>query len=75
MAQEIYVGGGKYILGKKLGGGSFGEIYLGTNKHTREFVGVKLVRMRPYPALGVQKDLQASPAQLRIQDHEAAGRK
>ena len=43
MAQEILVGGGKYILGKKLGGGSFGEIYLGTSKQTREFIAVKLV--------------------------------
>eukprot|EP00830_Metopus_es_P004463 TRINITY_DN140_c0_g4_i1.p1 TRINITY_DN140_c0_g4~~TRINITY_DN140_c0_g4_i1.p1 ORF type:complete len:607 (+),score=193.04 TRINITY_DN140_c0_g4_i1:105-1823(+) len=42
MTQEIYVGGGKYILGKKLGGGSFGEIYLGINRHTREFYAVKL---------------------------------
>ena len=41
--EDIYVGGGKYILGKKLGSGSFGQIYLGTNKHTKEFVGVKLV--------------------------------
>jgi len=43
MAAEVYVGEGKYILGRKLGGGSFGEIYLGINKHTREFVAVKLV--------------------------------
>ena len=35
--------GGKYRLGKKLGSGSFGEIYLGTNVHTSEFVAVKLV--------------------------------
>ena len=44
MSQEIYVGGGKYILGKKLGGGSFGEIYLGTTKVGKEFIAVKLVR-------------------------------
>lgn len=43
MATEVLVGGGRYILGKKLGGGSFGAIYLGTNKYTREFVGIKLV--------------------------------
>jgi len=41
--QDLCVGGGKYILGKKLGGGSFGEIYLGVNKHTKEFIAVKLV--------------------------------
>ncbi len=45
MAQDIFVGEGKYILGKRLGGGSFGEIYLGINKHTREFVAIKLVTL------------------------------
>jgi len=43
LPSEVLVGGGRYILGKKLGGGSFGSIYLGTNKFTREFVGIKLV--------------------------------
>mmetsp|Transcript_8951 Transcript_8951/g.19136 ORF Transcript_8951/g.19136 Transcript_8951/m.19136 type:complete len:364 (+) Transcript_8951:227-1318(+) len=33
---------GKYRLGRKLGGGSFGEIFLGTNIQTGEEVGVKL---------------------------------
>lgn len=33
----------KYRLGRKLGGGSFGEIYLGTNLQTGEEVGIKLV--------------------------------
>jgi hypothetical protein len=36
---------GKYRMGRKLGGGSFGEIYLGTNVQTGEEVGVKLVRL------------------------------
>jgi serine/threonine protein kinase len=36
--------GGKYRLGKKLGSGSFGEIYLGTNiQDESELVAVKLV--------------------------------
>jgi hypothetical protein len=35
---------GKYRLGRKLGGGSFGEIFLGTNLQTGEEVGIKLVR-------------------------------
>ncbi len=51
MAQDIFVGEGKYILGKKLGGGSFGEIYLGINKHTREFVAIKLVFSARYDRL------------------------
>ncbi|KAF5840880.1 putative casein kinase [Dunaliella salina] len=33
---------GKYRLGRKLGGGSFGDIFLGTNIQTSEDVGVKL---------------------------------
>lgn len=43
MTSNILVAG-KYRLGRKLGGGSFGEIHLGTNLQTGEEVGVKLVR-------------------------------
>lgn len=34
--------GGKYRLGRKIGSGSFGDIYLGTNLQTREEVAIKL---------------------------------
>ena len=37
--------GGKYRLGKKLGSGSFGDIYLGTNMTTGEEVAIKLERI------------------------------
>lgn len=42
MSLDILIAG-KYRLGRKLGGGSFGEIYLGTNLQTGEEVGIKLV--------------------------------
>ncbi|GMN36939.1 hypothetical protein TIFTF001_006421 [Ficus carica] len=35
--------GGKFRLGRKIGSGSFGEIYLGTNVQTNEEVAIKLV--------------------------------
>lgn len=35
--------GGKFKLGRKIGSGSFGEIYLGVNVQTQEEVAVKLV--------------------------------
>ncbi|KAG1679470.1 hypothetical protein FOA52_011068 [Chlamydomonas sp. UWO 241] len=34
--------GGKYRMGRKLGGGSFGEIFLGTSTTSGEEVGIKL---------------------------------
>jgi len=42
MALDILIAG-KYRLGRKLGGGSFGEIFLGTNLQTGEEVGIKMV--------------------------------
>jgi len=34
--------GGKYVLGRKLGSGSFGDIYAGRNRQTDEEVAIKL---------------------------------
>ncbi|PNX78749.1 casein kinase i isoform delta-like protein, partial [Trifolium pratense] len=34
--------GNKFLLGCKIGSGSFGEIYLGTNVQTNEEVAIKL---------------------------------
>ncbi|TXG74986.1 hypothetical protein ES332_1Z025000v1 [Gossypium tomentosum] len=34
--------GGKFKLGRKIGSGSFGELYLGVNVQTKEEVAVKL---------------------------------
>ena len=41
MSMELRVGG-KYRLGRKIGSGSFGDIYLGTHVQTNEEVGIKL---------------------------------
>ncbi|GAV84925.1 Pkinase domain-containing protein [Cephalotus follicularis] len=38
--------GGKYRLGRKIGSGSFGEIYLGTNIQTNEEVAIKLENVK-----------------------------
>ncbi|CAN0906835.1 Casein kinase 1-like protein 2 [Linum grandiflorum] len=38
--------GNKFRLGRKIGSGSFGEIYLGTNVQTNEQVGIKLENVK-----------------------------
>ncbi|PON47100.1 Serine/threonine protein kinase [Parasponia andersonii] len=38
--------GGKFRLGRKIGSGSFGEIYLGTNIQTNEEVAIKLENIK-----------------------------
>ncbi|XP_024022741.1 casein kinase 1-like protein 2 isoform X1 [Morus notabilis] len=38
--------GGKFRLGRKIGSGSFGEIYLGTNVQTNEEVAIKLENVK-----------------------------
>ena len=35
----------RYRLGRKIGGGSFGDIYLGTNIQSGEEVAIKLVSL------------------------------
>ena len=43
--------GSKYRLGRKIGSGSFGDIYIGTNITNGEEVGAcKLARARTLPA-------------------------
>lgn len=41
MAKELRVGG-RFRLGRKIGAGSFGDIYLGTNIETQEEIAIKL---------------------------------
>lgn len=38
--------GKKYTLGRKIGSGSFGDVYLGKDEHTQEEVAIKLERIR-----------------------------
>lgn len=38
--------GGKYRLGRKIGGGSFGEIYVGIDIHTKEEIAIKLENIK-----------------------------
>ena len=45
MIMELRVGG-KYRIGRKIGSGSFGEIYLGTNVTTQEEVAIKLEEVK-----------------------------
>ena len=42
--KEMLINGVKYIKDKKIGGGSFGEIYLATNVQTHQIVAFKIVR-------------------------------
>ncbi len=43
MVDEIILGE-QFKMGKKLGKGSFGEIFLGINRNTNDLVAIKIVR-------------------------------
>jgi len=43
-SKEIVIGG-SYRLGKRIGGGSFGEIFLGIDTNTGEEVAIKIVSL------------------------------
>eukprot|EP00958_Prasinococcus_capsulatus_P023225 scaffold3410_cov398-Prasinococcus_capsulatus_cf.AAC.3 len=63
--------GGKYRLGRKIGSGSFGDIYLGVNIATNEEVGIKMESLRTrHPQLlyesRVYKLLQGGCEYLRL---------
>ncbi|KAL6903499.1 hypothetical protein ACP4OV_004312 [Aristida adscensionis] len=53
-----HVIGGKFKLGKKIGSGSFGELYLGTNTQTGEEVAIKLESVKSrHPQLHYESKL------------------
>lgn len=50
--------GGKYRVGRKIGSGSFGDIYLGTNVNSDEEVAIKLEYVRTkHPQLHIESKI------------------
>lgn len=50
--------GGRFFLGRKIGSGSFGDIYLGTNIQTKEEVAIKLENVKSrHPQLAYEYKL------------------
>jgi serine/threonine protein kinase len=43
---EVRVGGGRFIVKKRIGAGSFGEIFLGEDEKTKEPVAIKLEQIK-----------------------------
>ena len=43
MLDEDVIVGGKYLMGRKIGSGSFGSIILGTDIETAKYVSIKFV--------------------------------
>ncbi|CAF1363606.1 unnamed protein product [Adineta ricciae] len=57
IAMELRVGG-KYRVGRKIGSGSFGDIYLGTNINSDEEVAIKLEYVRTkHPQLHIESKI------------------
>jgi len=53
-----HIVGGKFKLGRKIGSGSFGELYLGVNVQTGEEVAVKLESVKTkHPQLHYESKL------------------
>lgn len=54
---DVYVGG-HYSVGRKIGSGSFGQIHMGIDIHTREEVAIKIENATTkHPQLGVESKL------------------
>eukprot|EP00826_Nyctotherus_ovalis_P001742 TRINITY_DN10304_c0_g1_i10.p1 TRINITY_DN10304_c0_g1~~TRINITY_DN10304_c0_g1_i10.p1 ORF type:complete len:440 (+),score=78.53 TRINITY_DN10304_c0_g1_i10:124-1443(+) len=68
---EVTICSGKYILGKRIGEGSFGQIYTGINKYTKQMVAIKLV-FACMSFLGVEKVGKATAIGLRTVYYETA---
>lgn len=57
MAQELRVGN-KFRLGRKIGSGSFGDIYLGSNIYSQEDVAIKLESVKTrHPQLNIESKI------------------
>ncbi|XP_068308331.1 casein kinase 1-like protein 11 [Pyrus communis] len=59
-----HVVAGKFKLGRKIGSGSFGELYLGVNVHSGEEVAVKLEKISDELDKRVKKFLRGAEANL-----------
>ena len=66
MLDEDVIVGGKYLIGRKIGSGSFGSILLGTDIETAKFVAIKFVTTTFHSdyLIGKAKSLPASSAAL-----------
>lgn len=62
MAQELRVGN-KFRLGRKIGSGSFGDIYLGSNVYNNEDVAIKLESTKTrHPQLSIESRIYKAMA-------------
>lgn len=64
MLDEDVIVGGKYLIGRKIGSGSFGSILLGTDIETAKYVAIKFVSLASLTSLGKTLTQLAPPTAL-----------
>jgi serine/threonine protein kinase len=68
---NLRVAHGRYLMVRKLGHGSFGDIFVGKNIKSGEEVAIKLVRLSADNFIGIEMDRIPAGA-LRSQNHQHA---